>query len=290
MTAGASAPAFGERLGEVFDRLGPLCVGIDPHPYLLDAWRLPGGAAGARDFGLRVVDAAHRGGAGIVKPQVAFYERWGSAGFAALEEVLHAARQAGLLVIGDAKRGDIGSTMDAYGDAWFDPESSLRVDALTVSPYLGLGSMTGLIARARRAGTGVFVLGATSNPEARVTQTARRTDDDGTVSTVAGGIVDDVLHDNQIAGEPRFGSVGLVLGATVDLVAAGVDPDRLTTTPVLAPGFGHQGALYRDIPALFGAAGRSVVVSTSRALLEHGPSDLADAIRRDSDEIRRCLV
>jgi len=281
---------FGERLGETFDRLGPLCVGIDPHPYLLDEWRLSAGASGVRDFGLRVVEQTVRGGAGIVKPQVAFYERWGSAGFAALEDVLAAARAAGLLVVGDAKRGDIGSTMDAYGDAWFAADSALRVDALTVSPYLGLGSMTGLIARARAAGAGVFVLGATSNPEARVTQSARRTSDDGTVSTVAGGIVDDVLHDNQIAGDSRFGSVGLVLGATVDLADAGVDLDRLTTTPVLAPGFGHQGARYADIRAVFGPASRSVIVSASRALLAHGGPGLAEAVRRDVDEVRRCLV
>jgi orotidine-5'-phosphate decarboxylase len=290
VTMGATVPPFGERLAGVLQRLGPLCVGVDPHAHLLDAWGLPAGAAGVREFGLRVVEATSRGGAGIIKPQVAFYERWGSAGFAALEDVLDAARQAGLLVVGDAKRGDIGSTMDAYGDAWFDLESPLRVDALTVSPYLGMGSMSGLIDRARRAGAGVFVLGATSNPEARVTQSARRTDPDGTVRTVAGGIVDDVLHDNQNAGETRFGSVGLVLGATVDLVDAGIDVDLLTTTPVLAPGFGHQGARYRDIPALFGSASRSVLVSTSRALLDQGPTGLADAVRRDSDEIRRCLV
>jgi orotidine-5'-phosphate decarboxylase len=290
VTMGTTVPPFGERLAGVLERLGPLCVGVDPHAHLLDAWGLPAGAAGVREFGLRVVEATSRGGAGIIKPQVAFYERWGSAGFAALEDVLDAARQAGLLVVGDAKRGDIGSTMDAYGDAWFDLESPLRVDALTVSPYLGMGSMSGLIDRARRAGAGVFVLGATSNPEARVTQSARRTDPDGTVRTVAGGIVDDVLHDNQNAGETRFGSVGLVLGATVDLVDAGIDVDLLTTTPVLAPGFGYQGARYRDIPALFGSASRSVVVSTSRALLDQGPTGLADAVRRDSDEIRRCLA
>ncbi|WP_235476425.1 orotidine-5'-phosphate decarboxylase [Frigoribacterium sp. Leaf263] len=290
MTAGTVLPPFGERLVEVVGRSGPLCVGIDPHGHLLDAWGLSRGADGVREFGLRVVEAVWRGGAGIVKPQVAFYERWGSAGFAALEDVLDAARQAGLLVVGDAKRGDIGSTMDAYGDAWFDTGSPLRVDALTVSPYLGFASMTGLVARARRSGAGLFVLGATSNPEARVTQSARRTDPDGTVRTVAGGIVDDVLHDNQNAGETRFGSVGLVLGATVDLVDAGIDVDLLTTTPILAPGFGHQGARYRDIPSLFGSASRSVLVSTSRALLDRGPAGLADAVRRDSDEIRRCLV
>lgn len=290
MTAGTVLPPFGERLVEVVGRSGPLCVGIDPHGHLLDAWGLSRGADGVREFGLRVVEAVWRGGAGIVKPQVAFYERWGSAGFAALEDVLDAARQAGLLVVGDAKRGDIGSTMDAYGDAWFDTGSPLRVDALTVSPYLGFASMTGLVARARRSGAGLFVLGATSNPEARVTQSARRTDPDGTVRTVAGGIVDDVLDDNATAGETRLGSIGLVLGATVDLPAAGVDVARLTTTPVLAPGFGAQGATFADLPRRFGAAAGSVLASVSRSVLSAGPSGLAAAVRRDSEEVRSCLA
>jgi orotidine-5'-phosphate decarboxylase len=222
--------SFGDRLAAAFAASGPLCVGIDPHPYLLDQWGLPSGASGVREFGLRVVDGLV-GSASIVKPQVAFFERWGSAGFAALEDVLEAGRERGLLQIGDAKRGDIGSTMDGYGDAWFDGASPLRVDALTVSPYLGFDSMTGLVARARAVGAGVFVLAATSNAEALATQTAVRTDVHGAEGTVASGIVDDVLHDNQTAGDAPFGSVGLVLGATVDLDDYGVVVSRAASMP-----------------------------------------------------------
>lgn len=281
--------SFGDRLAAAFAATGPLCVGIDPHPYLLDQWGLSADASGVREFGLRVVDGLV-GSASIVKPQVAFFERWGSAGFAALEDVLEAGRERGLLQIGDAKRGDIGSTMDGYGDAWFDESSPLRVDALTVSPYLGFESMTGLVTRARVVGSGVFVLAATSNVEALATQTAVRTDAHGAEGTVASGIVDDVLHDNQTAGDAPFGSVGLVLGATVDLDDYGIDAARLTTTPVLAPGFGHQGASYADLPRLFGPAADAVLVSASRALLSAGPAGFADAVRRDADEVRSCLV
>jgi orotidine-5'-phosphate decarboxylase len=281
--------SFGDRLAAAFAATGPLCVGIDPHPYLLEQWGLPAGAAGVREFGLRVVDGV-AGSASIIKPQVAFFERWGSAGFAALEDVLAAGRDRGLLQIGDAKRGDIGTTMDAYGEAWFDRSSPLRVDALTVSPYLGFGSMAGLVGRARTADAGVFVLAATSNVEALTTQTAVRTDDHGAEGTVASGIVDDVLHDNQTAGDAPFGSVGLVLGATVDLDDYGIDAARLTTTPVLAPGFGHQGASYADLPRLFGAAAGAVLVSASRALLSAGPAGFAEAVRRDADQVRSCLA
>jgi len=108
--------SFGSRLAAAVDARGPLCVGIDPHASLLDAWGLPASAAGVRDFGLRVVDAA-RTRVGVVKPQVAFFERYGAAGYAALEEVIGTARAAGLVVIADAKRGDIGTTMDGYAEA-----------------------------------------------------------------------------------------------------------------------------------------------------------------------------
>lgn len=116
---------FGQRLRRALDEHGPLCVGIDPHEALLRAWGLGVDAAGVREFGLRTVDAA-AGRVGIVKPQVAFFERFGSAGFAALEDVIAAARAADLIVIADAKRGDIGTTMDGYAAAWLEPGSLSR--------------------------------------------------------------------------------------------------------------------------------------------------------------------
>jgi len=290
VTTGTSVvTSFGERLADALRDSGPLCVGIDPHPFLLDEWGLGRDAAGLRDFGLRVVEAT-AGGAAVVKPQVAFYERAGSAGLAALEDVLAAARAAGLLVVGDAKRGDIGTTMDGYADAWLDPGSPLRVDALTVSPYLGWGSLAATVRRAREVGAGLFVLAATSNPEAHALQTALLAAGPRAGRTVAGGIVDDVLDDNATAGETRLGSIGLVLGATVDLPAAGVDVARLTTTPVLAPGFGAQGATFADLPRRFGAAAGSVLASVSRSVLSAGPSGLAAAVRRDAEEVRSCLA
>ena len=162
---------FGARLAAVLEDRGPLCLGIDPHPFLLDAWGLDDSASGARDFSLRAIEAAGDA-VGIVKPQVAFFERHGSAGYAALEEIIRAARASGLLVIADAKRGDIGSTVDAYGEAWLTPGSSLESDAMTLVAYQGVDSLAGPLARARENGKGVFVLAATSNPEARATQTA----------------------------------------------------------------------------------------------------------------------
>ncbi|MBD8584444.1 orotidine-5'-phosphate decarboxylase [Frigoribacterium sp. CFBP 8766] len=287
--AGGAGASFGSRLADVLETSGGLCVGIDPHAWLLEEWGLPTSAAGVRELGLRAVEAT-AGSAGVVKPQVAFFERWGSAGFAALEDVLAAARDAGLIVIGDAKRGDVGSTMDGYAEAWFAPDSPLRVDALTVSPYLGFDSLRSTIDRARQVGAGVFVLAATSNPEARAGQTARVAGPDGTSRTLAAGIVDQVRDDDQAAGETRLGSVGLVLGATVDLASYGIDTAALTGVPVLAPGFGHQGARVSDLTALYGAAARTVLVSTSRGVLASGPDGMAAAVRDAAEEVRSCLA
>lgn len=275
--------SFGDRLHGSFERSGRLCVGIDPHVWLLDRWELDRSAVGAREFGLRVVEAAV-GRAGIVKPQVSFFERWGSAGFAALERVLAEARAAGLVIIGDAKRGDIGSTMDAYAEAWLTPGSPLEVDALTVSPYLGLGSLSGTIGIARGNGKGLFVLAATSNPEASGVQQARRTDVDATVAASMVGGVSALNSEDDLVG-----SFGVVLGATLALADFGIPLDHETTPtlPILAPGFGAQGAEAAQMSAIFGALAKGVIVSESRSLLEKGPSGLAVAIERRRDEISR---
>lgn len=265
--------AFGQRLSGVFDASSRLCVGIDPHSGLLEDWGLPDSAQGVRDFGLRVVEAV-TGRTGIVKPQVAFYERYGAAGYAALEEVLAAARAAGLLVIADVKRGDVGTSVDAYGEAWLTPGSSLEADAMTAVAYQGLGSLTGVLDRAKANDKGVFVLAATSNPEAFATQTATRADG----RTVAAGVVADVAARNAASGTSGLGSTGVVVGATIGLADVGLTDSALAGTPVLAPGFGHQGARIDQLSELFGSAAQNVVVSASRSILSAGPSGLGAAI------------
>ena len=273
---------FGQRLHRTFAASGNLCVGIDPHASLLERWGLDASAGGVRDFGLRVVEAA-AGRVGIVKPQVAFFEAFGSAGLASLEDVLAAARAAGLLVIGDAKRGDIGSTMEGYASAWLGDGSPLRVDAVTVSPYLGIDSLSATRAMADAHDGGLFVLAATSNPEARAIQTVRTPSG----SSVAATIVETVSNWN--AGEP-LGSTGVVVGATVDLAEFGIDPSSLVGIPVLAPGFGHQGAEFADVRRLFGAAADGVLLSASRSILAAGPAGIADAIDRQAAEVAGALA
>lgn len=280
-------PSFGERLDATFARYGQLCVGIDPHAFLLSEWGLTDTAAGVRDFGLRVVEAAS-GEVGIVKPQVAFFERHGSAGYAALEDVLAAARAADLLVIADAKRGDVGSTVAAYGESWLTPGSTLEADAMTISAYQGVGSLAEPIALAAAGGKGLFVLAATSNPESVATQTAKRKGGQYSGLTVAAGIVAEV--DDINAATPGLGHVGVVIGATVDSSDYGINADRLICTPILAPGFGAQGAVLADVPELYGDASANVLVSVSRSVLGAGPSGVAAEMRRQSTELRAVMA
>ena len=285
---------FGDRLARVFAEDGRLCVGIDPHAHLLEAWGLPASADGLRSFGLTVVEAV-AGRAGIVKPQVAFFERFGAAGYAALEEVLAAARAAGLLVIADAKRGDIGTSVTAYAEAWLTPGSPLEADAMTAAAYQGVGSLADAMDVAERAGKGIFVLAATSNPEAAAVQQAIVQTGPRAGQSVARAIIDDVHSFNQEqTGSRPFGSIGLVLGATVELADYGIDVttagERTPGLPVLAPGFGHQGARVEDAARLFGSLASGAIVSESRGLLSAGPRGLGDAVARRAEEVRAAHV
>lgn len=264
---------FGERVRSALHARGPLCVGIDPHAALLAAWGLTDDAHGVREFGLRTIDAAS-GSVGIVKPQVSFFERFGSQGIAALEDVLTAARAAGLIVIADAKRGDIGSTMDDYARAWLTPGSPLEADALTVSPFLGVGALDGTFAVAEQHGKGLFVLAATSNPEAEGLQ--RSTGSTG--ATVSASVIAEVSARNaerSAAGE--WGSFGFVIGATVDWTRAGIE-HFAPKAPILAPGFGAQGATPADLRPRFAQMSDAVIASESRSILSAGPADLSEAI------------
>ena len=268
--------AFGARLHEALRARGPLCAGIDPHAALLHDWGLADDLAGLERFALTAAEglAPH---VSVVKPQSAFYERFGSRGVAVLERVVATSRQAGALVLLDVKRGDIGSTSQAYADAYLDPSSPLAVDAITASPYLGFGSLAPMVDTARKHDAGLFVLALTSNPEGPEVQHARLADG----STVAGRMLDHLRELN--AGAEPLGSFGAVIGATIGETGEDLDFGG----PVLAPGYGAQGGTVADLRRLFGAASGAVLPSSSRELLRHGPDPVAlrDAALRTNDEL-----
>jgi len=270
--------SFGAKLAKSFDDYGQLCVGIDPHEALLSEWSLPDTAAGLKEFSKIALDAVV-GRVGIIKPQVSFFERFGSAGFAVLEDLAQQAAASDLVVIMDAKRGDIGSTMDAYFAAWLGANAPFICDALTVSPYLGFDSLKPAMSESLERGKGVIVLAATSNPEGASIQKATS----GGV-TIAKQIWSSLADLNAVTAGPgeRLGSFGAVIGATLSLGGFGLgsiqEGQGLGATPILAPGFGAQGALLSDSHQLFGEASKQVIHSVSRSVLEAGPLGLAKAI------------
>lgn len=289
MTAPAQRAPFGARLAAAMDMFGPLCVGIDPHPGLLAAWGLNDDIAGLRSFALTVVEALG-GRVSSFKPQSALFERHGSRGMGVLEEVIAASREVGTLCIVDAKRGDIGSTMAGYADAFLADGAPLAGDALTVSPYLGFGSLTPAVELAHETGRGLFVLCLTSNPEGKQVQHAAVADG----SSVAAVIAREAAALNAAAGEAgQLGSIGLVVGATIGEAARELGVALAAVNgPLLAPGVGAQGAGAPELAQVFGDARSSVLASSSRGVLKAGPSveQLQIAALAAADQAREALT
>lgn len=261
-------PTFGSRLQDAMAQHGPLCAGIDPHRGLVESWGLTYDLAGLERFTMTCVEA-FGGAVAAVKPQSAFFEVFGAKGVAVLERALTDLRDAGTLTLLDVKRGDIGTTVDAYGEAFLGKDAPAPADAITLSPYLGYGSLRPAIDLAHATGRGVFILALTSNPEGASVQHARLADG----RSVAGAIADDAAVDNAEArGRGELGSVGLVVGATVGSAVRdlGVDLPAMAG-PILAPGLGAQGATAADVRSVFAGALPQVLASSSRDVLRAGP-------------------
>ncbi|APT84836.1 orotidine-5'-phosphate decarboxylase [Corynebacterium aquilae] len=262
---------FGDRLLEASrQRGGRLCVGIDPHASLLEKWGLSVDVRGVAEFS-RICVEAFKDSAALVKPQVAFFEAFGSQGLAVLEETIGELRAAGALVVADAKRGDIGSTMAGYATAWLDDSSPLCSDAVTLSPFLGYHSLDPAIELAEATGRGIFVLAATSNPEGR--QVQDNVDAQGV--TVSQQIIDLAAETNAAhAAAGRAGNMGVVVGATLSQPPV---MDALNG-PILMPGVGAQGGSPADVDRISGECAHLAFPNVSRSVLSHGPD--VEALRQ----------
>jgi orotidine-5'-phosphate decarboxylase len=273
---------FGVRLHRALAEHGPLCVGIDPHDALLRRWGLGVDVDGLARFN-EIALEAFAGRVAVVKPQSAFYERFGSRGIAILESTIRHFKDYGTLVLLDVKRGDIGSTVAAYAAAYLDPASSLYVDAVTASPYPGVGSLAPMVEMAHAHGSGVFVLALTSNPEGASVQRARGADG----RTVAQAVLDEISQLNR--GAQALGSIGAVVGATI----GGNDHDlsRLGG-PILVPGMGAQGGRPDGLADLAGGNRSAILPSYSRDVLAEGPdvTALRDAAARARDACAAVLT
>lgn len=267
---------FGSRARAAMDAYGPACVGIDPHAALLDDWQLPDSVEGLERFAAICVEA-FAGQVGFVKPQSAFFERFGSRGVAVLERTIQDLRHTGTLVVLDVKRGDIGSTAAAYAEAYLHEDSPMCSDAVTVSPFLGFGSLEPFFEVAEQHDGGVFVLALTSNQEGPEVQMAVR---DG--KTVAGHILDELKALN--GQQTPMGPFGAVVGATI----GSTEEDLAINGPLLAPGLGAQGGTVDDVVRLFGPVADHVLPSTSRGVLAAGPD--VTALRDSAAQVNVQLV
>lgn len=279
---------FSRKLESVFEAKGQLCVGIDPHEEILIENGFEVSAKGVLDFGLEMLEQL-KGSVSIVKPQVSFFERFGSAGFVSLETLLEAATDLGFLVIADGKRGDIGSTMEAYAQAWLGKSSPFSCDALTVNPYLGVGALSPAASIASERGKGLYVLAATSNPDGVALQSSLN----GTSVAAQVASEVDALNSSTATSKSKFGSNGLVIGATVSLAKMGlssINENRDTLrTSILAPGFGFQGARLEDAKSIFGSLSNDVLYSISRSALRDGIKGVARATLEDQTTLRQAL-
>ena len=257
--------SFAQRFLELARSRSPFCLGIDPTPQLLKAWNLPHSADGLAQMCETVMRAAEDRLA-IVKPQIAFFERFGSKGIEVLERLIAAFQARDTLVLVDGKRGDIGSTVEAYAQAYLGSTSAFHADAITAHAYLGFGALKPLLTHAVDSGAGVFVVVLSSNVEGTPLQTAVLQNDG---RTVADSLADLITEFNQQTSGSEIGPVGAVVGATIENLMPTLD--RLPQSLLLAPGIGHQGTTFEDMRRRFERHAARAIPSSSRAVLDRGP-------------------
>ncbi|MBN1656529.1 MAG: orotidine-5'-phosphate decarboxylase [Deltaproteobacteria bacterium] len=256
---------FAQRFALLRQRRGPFCLGLDPSPELLNGWGLADGVEGLRRFCFTVLDAA-ADQLTAIKPQSAYFERFGSKGIAVLEECLEAIRDRESLALLDVKRGDIGSTNQAYAEAYLDARSPLKADAITVHPYLGFLALAPFVEQASLSQTGLFVVVLSSNPEGRAIQNARVSSDTSVVQSLC-----DAIRDyNRSVCPQSTGPIGAVVGITAEQAEETVE--RLAGSLILAPGLGAQGGEFAQLGKRFERAKDRVLPASSRAVLSQGPN------------------
>jgi len=270
---------FVERFRAISQQRGPFCLGLDPSPSLLESWGLEDTASGLREFCDRVLEVA-LGLVAAVKPQSAFFERFGHEGVRVLEEVLAAIRSEKVLAVLDAKRGDVGSTMEAYAESLLSPvgcSAPPQADAVTASPYLGVDALEPLFRQAAALGSYVFVVAASSNPEGLAIQGALSESGKKVVEEVSARIAHWAKATDSAVS--RGGAVGAVVGGTSPLANMAIE--RLGSALVLAPGLGAQGGTAEQFASVLGPAKGRVLPVAARSVLRHGPdrAGLVDAIR-----------
>jgi orotidine-5'-phosphate decarboxylase len=262
---------FAERFADLALSRSPLCVGLDPSEDVFAHWGLPNDAEGLRRFCGVILEAVGDRIA-VVKPQAAFFERFGPAGMAELADVCRRLREQGVLSLIDAKRGDVATTMAGYAAAMLGEDSGFGGDAMTLNAYLGFEALHPALDQAAASGSMAFVVVHSSNREGRALQAARVED---------GRLLTEALADDVVAAHAKWtGAVGAVVGATIGWESASL-VERLPHALILAPGVGAQGAELADVGRKFASARGRILPSVSRGVLQGGSArSIGEAIDR----------
>lgn len=276
------ADSFVARFESVRRLRGPLVWGLDPSAGILDDWGLGDTVVGLERF-IDVVLPVAADTVGLIKPQAAFYERHGWRGIRVLARLIEEARSAGLLVVLDAKRGDVGSTNQAYAEAYLGPDAPMRVDALTVHPYLGFAALRPFVDRAAQSGSCLLVVTRSSNSEGRGMQASIGSSG----RSVEQSLLDSIGDLNAELAPGEIGPIGAVIGPVhmvprLDLAS----PNAL----YLVPGVGSQGATPNDVVQVFSSCPDRVLPSASRSLLASpDPGRLRDDVGALATEFAELL-
>ncbi len=273
--------SFAERLHKLSTGADRLCVGVDPHPKTLAGWGLDDTPSGLGEFQSAMLEAMVEQRIAITKPQVALYERHGVEGMRVLAQFIKQARQSGLLVIADVKRGDIGTSLTGYAQAWLSPGSDFESDAMTTVAFQGVGSLEPAFEVAAAFGKSVFTLAATSNPEGHSVQSAIT----GDGHTVARDIIDTVHNRASLSPHGKSGWLGVVIGATVNRASLDITAASLTGLSVLVPGFGAQGVPLSSFDKVVGDNSPLVIPTVSRSVAGESPNGLGERIRVHQSEL-----
>jgi orotidine-5'-phosphate decarboxylase len=266
-----STQAFALRFLERAQTHGPFCLGMDPGSEILQAWDLPDSVYGLRQFCQRILDALARAPVAMIKIQAAYFERFGPEGWYIMQDTI--------------KRGDIGSTNQAYAEAYIGPKSPYQCDAITVTSYLGPQALMPFFTHAAQYQAGVFVVVRSSNPEGQALQEAHIIGTDQTVAAHVTEVIDAFNAEHLSGG---FGPIGAVLGAT-QLEMPGLLPAHGL---ILAPGIGAQGATMEGLVQRYPEAVPRLIPTAARSVLKAGPTakGLAQAIVVHQQEFAEALA
>lgn len=276
---------FAKRFQTLAKQRSPFCLGIDPTKELLLKWDLRDDATGLRHMCDNIIEAAGNRLA-LVKPQAAYFERFGVEGMAVLKALIEAFRAQGSLVLLDVKRGDIGSTSLAYAESYLGEGSAYQCDAMTALAYMGFGALEGMVQHAAKVGAGLFIVVRSSNREGDLLQNAIIS---SSGLTVANHLANEITACNQHYSGDAIGLVGAVMGAT--LLHAQDTLAHLGNSLLLCPGIGYQGATIADLLTRYKGAENRLIPTSSRGVLASGPDTraLRAAIEQHCDEAMGCL-